>query len=110
MKTVDLPVASYIKNSGFLNDYSLTALILRNDTVCSLANKTAFTGCYHILGTTNATYNPTGAKDGYIYVPSALVETYAADTNWVTYASQLRILEDYTVDGTVTGALDESKI
>ena len=29
---------------------------------------------------------------------------------WSTYASQIRALEDYTVDGTVTGELDPSKI
>ena len=47
---------------------------------------------------------------GYIYVPSALVDSYKTATNWVTYADQFRSLEDYTVDGTVTGALDETKI
>lgn len=39
-----------------------------------------------------------------------LVDTYKADTNWSTYAAQFRALEDYTVDGTITGELDESKI
>lgn len=47
---------------------------------------------------------------GYIYVPSALVDSYKTATNWVTYADQFRALEDYTVDGTVTGELDETKI
>ena len=46
----------------------------------------------------------------YIYVPSALIEQYKVATNWTVYASQFRVLEDYTVDGTITGALDESKI
>lgn len=50
------------------------------------------------------------AKTGYIYVPRALIEDYKVATNWSTYASQFRALEDYTVDGTVTGELDESKI
>lgn len=47
---------------------------------------------------------------GYIYVPRALIEEYKAAENWSTYASQFRALEDYTVDGTTTGDLDESKI
>lgn len=47
---------------------------------------------------------------GYIYVPRALVDTYKAATNWSTIADQFRALEDYTVDGTITGELDESKI
>lgn len=41
---------------------------------------------------------------------AALVDSYKAATNWSTYADQIRALEDYTVDGTTTGALDETKI
>ena len=37
------------------------------------ANTNAFDYCYHILGTTNSTYNPNGLKDGYIYVPASLL-------------------------------------
>ena len=73
-------------------------------------NSNLFNNCYHILGTVNATYNPAGAKDGYIYVPRNMIETLSNATNWSAYASQLRALEDYTVDGTTTGDLDESKI
>ena len=47
---------------------------------------------------------------GYIYAPRALVDSYKAATNWSTYADQICALEDYTVDGTTTGALDETKI
>ena len=32
---------------------------------------------------------------GYIYVPSALVDAYKVETNWSTYASQIRAIEDY---------------
>lgn len=48
--------------------------------------------------------------NGYIYVPSNLIEQYKVATYWSTYANQFRVLEDYTVDGTVTGAFDYSKI
>ena len=41
---------------------------------------------------------------------AALVDSYKAATNWSTYADQIRALEDYTVDGTTTGALDETKV
>lgn len=47
---------------------------------------------------------------GYIYVPRNMVDTLKSATNWSTYASQIRALEDYTVDGTTSGALDETKI
>ena len=46
----------------------------------------------------------------YIYVPRALVEDYKVATNWSAYADQFRALEDYTVDGTISGDLDETKI
>ena len=47
---------------------------------------------------------------GYIYVPSALIDSYKTAKNWSSHAAQFRALEDYTVDGTVTGAIDETKI
>lgn len=110
LESVDLPKATTIGTYSFEKCYSLKAVILRSTTACELDNTSAFSNCYHYLGTTNATYNPNGLKDGYIYVPSALVNTYKAATNWSTYATQFRALESYTVDGTTTGALDESKI
>lgn len=53
---------------------------------------------------------PIASGKGYIYVPRTLVDSYKAANGWSTYASQFRALEDYTVDGTITGELDESKI
>jgi hypothetical protein len=47
---------------------------------------------------------------GYIYVPAARVNNYKSATYWKDYAAQIRALEDYTVDGTITGALDPNKI
>ena len=110
LETVDLPTATSIKENVFNGCYKLVALILRSETMCTLSNANAFTNCYHMHGTTNANYNPTGAKDCYVYVPRALVDSYKVATNWKNYATQFRALEDYTVDGTITGALDESKI
>lgn len=110
LKKCDLGSATSISASAFSNCCRMTIMILRSTTMCTLANTNAFQSCYHILGTTHSTYNPNGDKDGYIYVPSALVDSYKTATNWSTYASQFRALEDYTMDGTVTGELDESKI
>lgn len=45
---------------------------------------------------------------GYIYVPSKMLVTYQED--YPDYANQFRALEDYTVDGTIGGELDETKI
>ena len=99
LTTINFPVATSVGNRAFYGCSALTALILRNSTICTLSNTNAFTGCTKITGT-----------GGYIYVPSSLVDAYKTATNWVTYASKFRALEDYTVDGTTTGALDESKV
>lgn len=95
---LDLPCATSISAAAFGGTESLKALILRSETLCTLANTNAFTSSAIASGT------------GYIYIPAALKSQYEQASNWSTYASQFRALEDYTVDGTITGALDESKI
>lgn len=115
LDTIILPAATALYTNAFVNCNSLRimdftsitklqvgipsavleSLIIRNkDSVCSLS------------GTITAAESGTA----FIYVPSALVDSYKAATNWSAYAAQFRALEDYTVDGTIGGALDESKI
>ena len=63
---------------------ALTELILRKtDSICTLAN---------VNGVNNS---PIGKGTGYVYVPSALIETYKTATNWSTFAAQFRAIEDY---------------
>lgn len=95
---VDLPAATTIANLGFNGCSGLKALILRNKNCCALSNANAFNGTLIASGT------------GHIYVPAALMDSYKEGTGWSTYAAQFRALEDYTVDGTTTGALDETRI
>ena len=97
LTTVDFPVATSIGNYAFRSCSALKSLLLRGNNVCTLSNTNAF----------NSTQINSGT--GYIYVPSALIEQYKAATNWSTYADQFRALEDYTVDGTITGELDPAK-
>lgn len=105
------PSGTAVNNTTFKDCKQLKTVVLGNESgVCSLANTDAFTNCYHFYGTVDTTYNPDGLKDGYIYVPKALVEDYKVATNWSTLADRFRALEDYTVDGTTTGELDETKI
>lgn len=104
-----IPVIEFIDN-WCTQCYSLKAIIIRSFGSSYVLNGNAFTKCYHLTGTVNATYNPNGDKDGYIYVPRNMVNTLKSTTNWSTYADQIRALEDYTIDGTTTGDLDESKI
>lgn len=110
LTTINTSKLKKIEGSAFANCYSLKTVVLREEQVATLANVNAFNNAYHLTGTVDATYNPNGLKDGYIYVPKDLVESYKTATNWSTYATQFRALEDYTVDGTVNGELDESKI
>ena len=99
LTTVNFPAATFIGDYVFENDGELKTFIMRNlGAVCELVNKNAFA------------HTPIASGTGYIYVPSALIEDYKVATNWSTYATQFRALEDYTVDGTITGALDETKI
>lgn len=110
LRVADFSALTSLNSSAFNNCYNLIALVLRSETVATLGNTNVFTNCYHILGTTHTTHNPNGDKDGYVYVPSTLVDSYKTATNWSTYTTQFRALEDYTIDGTITGELDESKI
>lgn len=63
---------------------ALTELILRKTgSICSLSN---------VNGVNNS---PIGKGTGYVYVPSALVDSYKTATNWSTFANQFRAIEDY---------------
>ena len=98
LTTADFPAATSIGVIAFDSCGALKSLLLRGNNVCTLTDKNAF----------NST--PIQSGTGYIYVPSALIEQYKVATNWSTYAAQFRALENYTVDGTVTGELDPSKV
>lgn len=98
LEFVDLAAVTAIYAHAFNGNYPMYTFVLRSSTVCTLAS-------------TNAFYNgPIKWAEGYIYVPSDLLSDYKKATNWSTYAAQFRALEEYTVDGTTTGAFDRSKI
>ena len=67
----------------FENCSNLEALILRSETMCPISDTNAFNNSSIAAGT------------GYIYVPSALVDTYKSNDRWSVYAEQIRALEDY---------------
>lgn len=110
LELADFPVATSVLSSAFDGCYRLTAVVLRSETVATLGSTNAFYNCYHMLGTTSTSYNPDGLHDGYVYVPRSLIEEYPAATNWSALTLQYRALEDYTVDGTITGDIDPTKI
>lgn len=110
LETVDLGSTTYVSGYTFSNCYNLKAVIMRSTQKNNLVATSAFSNCYRILGTTNATHNPEGLKDGYLYVPRSILSSYTSSSDWGTWATQFRALEDYTVDGTTMGELDETKI
>lgn len=110
LEAIDLPKLTAIPSTAFYGCRGIRAIILRSETMVTLSSTNAFTQCYRLLGTKNSGYNPTGEKIGFIYAPAALLDQYAADSVWASTGILFRALEDYTVDGTITGALDESKI
>ena len=95
LKYAEFASATSIAAAAFLMCFRLTTVILRSESVVALANTNAFSSCYHFAGTKNATYNPNGDQDGYFYVPSKLIDAYKSATNWSTFESQFRAIEDY---------------
>ena len=105
LTTLEIPNVTYLGNSAvrgavslrmvsinakvsldyacFVNCSSLDALILRSNSLCDLNYTNAF----------NTT--PIESGTGYVYVPRSLVDSYKSATNWSTYASQIRAIEDY---------------
>lgn len=95
LTNVNIPQVTSISSQSFSSCFNLKSLIItQENSVCSLSNKNAFEYCYHLLGTVNPTYNPNGDKDGYIYVPDSLVDSYKSATNWSNYADQIKGLSD----------------
>lgn len=83
LSRLDLPCVSSIKSGGLNNCKALATLILRYDGVCTLADSAALQGTAIAGGT------------GYVYVPSAHVDSYKAASNWSAVAAQIRAIEDY---------------
>ena len=94
---VDLHSASFIDAHAFSKCASLQALILRNEKEICDFEAFAFDS------------SSISINKGYIYVPSALVTEYK---NKILngLSDNIRALENYTVDGTTTGAFDIQKI
>ena len=82
-------------NSFAYGCYSLKTLIIRTMGTIPSLNSSAFNSCYHFYGTTNATYNPEGLKDGAIYVPDDKVEALKTATNWSVFADIIKPLSTY---------------
>jgi hypothetical protein len=89
--------------------YSLTTVNLPKLSGTTIGAR-AFSGCSHLttvilggsvlnpLGDVNAFHtSPIADGNGYIYVPDNLVNEYKQATNWVTYASQIKSINELEV-------------
>ena len=93
LEIVKLPSLTAMSSGIFYDCSSLRRLVIgtnRTTVVKFTAATDAFENCYHILGEAHETYNPDGLKDGYIYVPDNLVDSYKSATNWSLFADQIK--------------------
>lgn len=71
-----------------------------------IRSQTTVAGCTNAINLEDAILN--------VYVPEALLDSYKSATNWSSYYAQGKVdfkaIEDYTIDGTVTGEFDYEKI
>lgn len=95
----DFPHVTSIGNSAFQGASSLRALILRHQYMVQPPSSP-----------TMLKNTPIADGTGYIYVPANLMNSYRGDPSWANHSNQFRALEDYTVDGTITGELDLTKM
>ena len=77
-------ITGTITSASFSGNVRLKTLILGSDTVVSLQSTGVFDN------------TPIKSGTGYIYVKKSLVDSYyKTATNWSTFASQFRAIEDY---------------
>lgn len=84
LKKLDLHKVDTIATYAFTGATKFDTLIIRTDTVPTLSGTNAFTNTKIKSGGT-----------GYIYVKSALLENFKTATNWSSFSSQFRAIEDY---------------
>ena len=108
LPTINLPMCNFVGNYGISNCTALTKVDLgngsnsnsptlryrcfwknKNMTALILRGNEVFTNEGEILGQYSTDYN------GYIYVPQALLTNYKTATNWATFSSKIRAIEDY---------------
>jgi hypothetical protein len=79
LTSIDLPLVTSIGANAFYYCNSLKYIILRSDSLCTLAATSAFSNCTALTN---------------IYVPSNLVDSYKTATNWSTYADLITSLDE----------------
>ncbi|WP_050698646.1 leucine-rich repeat protein [Anaeromassilibacillus senegalensis] len=80
---IDFHEAQEISEYAFYGCKVCNIFIFRSKSLCKLVNSNAFTN------------TPIRSSGGYIYVPSDLLDRYKSATNWGTFSSKFRAIEDY---------------
>lgn len=91
---LDLSKQVTFGSNAFSGSYRFTHLILRSTQLCPLNVSSAFTN------------SPISVGMGFIYVPTDLVATYKAATNWSALADQIVPISEYPK--TPTGTISDS--
>lgn len=97
LKTIILGRLTSIQLYDFHSCYSLVNIVLPSTYVCKLPSisNDDLKYCYHFTGEVNNKYNPEGLKDGAIYVPDDLVDTYKNTDYWTNYAEFIKPLSEF---------------
>ena len=85
-----------IATNAFKTGWRFFSLILRSPEVCVLQNISALAD------------TPIANGDGYIYVPSDLVNSYKSASNWSTYASQIVAISEFPKEPATPGTITDS--
>ena len=83
LERVDLGAATSIVRTAFTDSTALETLIIRTETLCTIADASVT-----LRGSKIA------AGTGYIYVPDNLVNSYKTATNWVAFANQIKPISE----------------
>lgn len=100
LKLIDFKESVEFSDTSLANATGLQVLILRNSKMSTVPSN-------------NSTFGntPIASGQGFIYVPSDILNSYKQNSNWnKKWSSVFRPLENYTIDGTLDGAFDWSKI
>lgn len=87
---IDLPDATYIGSGTFDRSFYIKRILLRSNTICDVGGS-----FYNALGTQESGNSPFLNGTGRIYVPSNLVDSYKANSQWKDFASMIRSIDTY---------------
>ena len=82
LTSISFPKVTTIGNYAFERCYNLKSLYLTRSSLCKLSNSNAF------YSTPIGGYSATAGTYGSIYVPTSLLASYKAATNWTYFSSR----------------------